>query len=130
MKEMNFNTSEAVYVQISHWLEELILSGEFSEDSRLPSISKLSAHLKVNAATVIKALDLLTAKNIVYKKRGVGVFVSENAQWQLAEEHKADFFENHVKPMLLEAERLGLGESDIIALIRASGSIKQLRKNE
>lgn len=63
------------YLQISHWLFEMIQKGRYSVNDKLPSESKLSQLFHVNRNTVRQAISDLVAKGLVLKKNGVGSFV-------------------------------------------------------
>ncbi|SDA22247.1 DNA-binding transcriptional regulator YhcF, GntR family [Ruminococcus sp. YE71] len=121
---MKFKLSghEPIYAQLVRYYEDLIISRELPEEGRLPSTNEVAAAFGVNPATVLKAMEQLVAKNIVYKKRGLGMFVCSGACWQLTEERRSDFYENHVRRMLEEAHRIGFTNQDIIDLINASDS--------
>jgi GntR family transcriptional regulator len=63
------------YIQISHWLVEMIQKGRFGIHEKLPSESRLSELFKVNRNTVRQAISDLVAKGLVQKRNGVGSFV-------------------------------------------------------
>lgn len=127
MKELDFDSQQPIYIQISEWLEDKIISGQLQDDEQIPSTTELSASLKINPATVLKGMNLLADKKIIYKKRGLGMFVSQGAAWQLKEERKSDFFDNYVKAMLTEAERIGFTKEDIIGLINSADKLMKER---
>ncbi len=119
--------TEPIYMQIVRFYENLIISKELAEEERLPSTNEVASMFGVNPATVLKAMDQLYTKNIIYKKRGLGMFVNPGACWQLTQERRSDFYENFVGSMLEEARRIGYSNKDIIDLINASDIV---RKNE
>ena len=63
------------YVQIGHWLEEMIQKGRYEVHDKLPSESKLSALFRVNRNTVRQAISDLVVKGFLQKRNGVGSFV-------------------------------------------------------
>ena len=77
----------------------------------------MSVQLKINPATALKGVNMLVDKGIIYKKRGLGMFVSEGAVEALKKERKSDFFEQYIQKMLDEAEKLGLTKKDIVEMI-------------
>ena len=67
------------YLQISHWLTEMVLKGRFALNEKLPSESKLSDLFHVNRNTVRQAISDLVAKGLIQKRNGVGSFVTARA---------------------------------------------------
>lgn len=120
---MQFNPDgeKPIYVQMAEWIEENILSGAFPEESQIPSTTDISALYKINPATALKGVNILVDKGIIYKKRGLGMFVSEGAAEKLRSERKQDFFENFVKTLLSEAEKLNITKNEVIDMIERGG---------
>ena len=81
---IEFNDERPIFVQIAEQLEDGILSGAFPEETQLPSTTEISVTYKLNPATALKGINLLVESGVVYKKRGLGMFVTEGAArcWQ------------------------------------------------
>lgn len=120
---MHFNPDgeKPIYVQMAEWIEENILSGAFPEETQIPSTTDISAQYKINPATALKGMNILVDKGIIYKKRGLGMFVSEGAAEKLRSERKQDFFEKFVKTLLSEAEKLNITKNEVIDMIERGG---------
>lgn len=116
---MHFNPDgeKPIYVQMAEWIEENILSGAFPEETQIPSTTDISAQYKINPATALKGMNILVDKGIIYKKRGLGMFVSEGAAEKLRSERKQEFFEKFVKSLMSEAEKLGITKNEVIDMI-------------
>ena len=114
---LDFNSEKPIFVQVADGLEDAILTGTFEEGSQIPSITEISVTLKINPATALKGINILTENGIVYKKRGVGMFVAEGAKKKLTEKRRNLFFENYVKELLAEAKRLGVTKEEIIMML-------------
>ena len=78
MKYPSFNDTEPLFIQIAQWLEDRIVTGQIQADEQIPSTTELSQVLKINPATVRKGVNLLVEKGLVYKKRGMGMYVAEH----------------------------------------------------
>ncbi len=115
--EMNFDNEKPIYVQMAEWVEENILTGAFPEGSQIPSTTEISQVYKINPATALKGVNILVEKEIIYKKRGLGMFVSEGAEKKIRDERKQEFFEKYIKAMLSEAEKLKITGKEIITMI-------------
>ena len=116
--QIDFASEVPIYVQIADQLSDAILTGAFPEGTQVPSTTEISVSYKVNPATVLKGMGLLTDQGILYKKRGVGMFVSEGAVERLRQARRQDFYQDYVVRLLQEAEKLGIGQQDLIEMIR------------
>lgn len=120
---LDFNSEKPIFVQIADGLEDAILTGAFEEGSQIPSITEISVTYKINPATALKGINILTDSGIVYKKRGVGMFVAEGAKEKLMKKRRNLFFENYVKELLAEAQRLGVTKKEIILMLEKGESL-------
>lgn len=114
---MNFNNDVPIYMQIAETIEDNILKGIFQEETAIPSTTEISVKYKINPATVAKGFNLLVDEGIIYKKRGVGMFVVTGSKEKLMEKRKEDFYENYIVSLIEEAKKLNISSSDIIKMI-------------
>lgn len=115
--QIDFQSDKPIYQQIAEGIEDAIFTGAFPEETQVPSTTEISTRYTINPATVLKGMSILVDQGILYKKRGVGMFVSTGAVAVIAEKRQTQFYENYVVRLLREAEKLGLSKSDIIRLI-------------
>lgn len=115
--ELKFENEKPIYIQLADWLADNILSGQIKEGEQIPSTTEISVTYKVNPATALKGVNLLVEKGVIYKKRGLGMFVSEGAVQRLKKERQEDFYDSFVRAMLEEASKLGLTKEEIITMI-------------
>lgn len=106
-----------LFVQIAEQVEDAIVDGSFPEGGKAPSTNELAAFHRINPATAAKGINMLVDKGVLYKRRGIGMFVSENARDMLVAERREAFAERYVQPLIIEARKLGLGPDDVVALI-------------
>ena len=106
--KIDFGSQTPIFLQLSQGLEDEILSGVYREGEPIPSITELAASYKINPATALKGINLLVDAGIVYKKRGIGMFVSQGALQLLKEKRQDEFFQQYVLPMVQEAKRLSI----------------------
>ena len=116
---LNQDGMKPIYIQIAEWLETEILSGNIKDGEKIYSQYQLAEMFTINPATAGKSLNILANENIVYKKRGLGMFVSPNAQQQILEKRKIQIMEKMVLELVIESKRLDMGEEELIAMIRA-----------
>ena len=115
--KLNFEDEKPVFLQIAEGMEDAILTGVFQEESQIPSTTELSVTYKINPATALKGINLLVDAGIVYKKRGVGMFVAEGAVRKLRQKRKDQFYENFVSRLVEEAKKLEITDVEIISMI-------------
>ena len=114
---MEFNEGKPIFLQLADQLEEGILSGAYPEESQVPSITEYSVTYKINPATALKSINLLVDAGLLYKKRGVGMFVASGAREKLRGQRRERFFEDFVQSMVHEARQLGLTEAELVQLV-------------
>ena len=106
--KIDFQSQTPIFLQVSQGLEDEILSGIYGEEEQIPSITELAANYKINPATALKGINLLVDAGIVYKKRGIGMFVASGALQKLKEKRQEEFFQQYVLPLVQEAKRLNI----------------------
>ncbi|WP_084106152.1 GntR family transcriptional regulator [Demequina sp. NBRC 110056] len=107
-----------LFLQIAEALESQILDGTLPEESQVPSINELAAFHRINPATALKGVNLLVDQVILYKRRGIGMFVSPGARARLLEDRRAAFAQSHIKPLAERAHALGLTTQQVQDMIR------------
>lgn len=115
--KLDYEGGRSLFVQIAEGIEDAILLGAYPEESQIPSTTEISVTYKINPATALKGINLLVDQKIIYKKRGVGMFVSAGATMRLRDKRKGEFFDNFVAPLTEESKRLGLTAEETCALI-------------
>lgn len=106
--KIDFQSQTPIFLQVSQGLEDEILSGIYGEEEQIPSITELSANYKINPATALKGINLLVDGGIVYKKRGIGMFVASGAAQKLKEKRQEEFYNQYILPLVQEAKRLDI----------------------
>ena len=117
---MNLSQSsdKMIYIQLADWLEDEILAGTFPEETQIPSVADLSANFKINHMTALKGIAILTDNGIIYKKRGVGMFVSEGAVKKLRAGRRREFCGRYIKTAAAEAKKLGIELDELIEMMK------------
>lgn len=115
------NSDKSIYLQISEIIETDILRGILLEDEKVPSTNELTKQYTINPATAAKGISLLVAEGILYKKRGIGMFVSPGAREQILEKRRKLFKEQYIPKLLQEAASIGLSKEKVIRTIETGG---------
>lgn len=109
--------SKALFLQIAERIEDSIVDGHLAEEAQAPSTNELAAFYRINPATALKGIGLLVDKGVLYKQRGIGMFVASGARQALLKERRATFSDTYLEPLVAEAHKLGLSADDLAALI-------------
>lgn len=117
-----FNDQTSLYLQIAQMIENDILRGVYREEEQAPSTNVLARELNINPATAAKGLNLLVSEGILYKKRGLGMFVSPGAAEMIRQKRRAAFYEGFVKPLIKEGHSLGLSAGEILTMLEKAVS--------
>lgn len=116
--KMNFSQDKPIYIQIREKIEDQIVNNLLKEGEQAPSTNQLAAFYKINHVTVSKGINQLVEEGILFKKRGIGMFVAEGAKEKLVSKRKSAFMENYIVGLVLEANKLGIEESEIVEYIK------------
>ena len=109
---------KSIYLQIGEMIETDILRGILLEEEQVPSTNELARNYNINPATAAKGINLLVAENILYKRRGIGMFVSAGAAEKVREKRKAAFLDGYIRPLVREAQSLGLTGPELTELLQ------------
>ena len=116
--QQRLTEDKSIYLQIGQMIETDILRGILLEEERVPSTNELAKLYTINPATAAKGINLLVDEGILYKKRGIGMFVSPGAERAVQEKRKAAFFDGYIKPMVKEGASLSLTGEELMAMVR------------
>lgn len=111
------NQEKSIYIQIKEMVENDILREVLLEEERVPSTNELARLYAINPATAAKGINLLVDEGILYKKRGIGMFVAKGAKEKIIAKRKKQFYDHYVKSLMMEAESLGITKQELIDMI-------------
>lgn len=113
--------NKPIFMQIKEHLEDSIIKETIKAGERVPSTNEFAKYYKINPATAAKGVNELVDEGILLKRRGVGMFVTENAREMLFEKRQETFYESYVLPLKDEARKLRISESQLIEMINREG---------
>ena len=108
---------KSIYIQIKEMIEDDILRDVLLEEERVPSTNELARLYAINPAKESKGVNLLVDEGILYKKRGIGMFVATGAKAQIQGKRRKQFYDNYVKSLMAEAMSLGITKKELVAMI-------------
>lgn len=106
-----------IFLQIAEQIENEIIDGTLAEETQVPSTNEFAAFHRINPATAGKGVNLLVDEGVLYKKRGIGMFVATGARDTLVKKRRTQFVDDFVRPLLTEAEKLGIDPTTLNGLI-------------
>jgi DNA-binding transcriptional regulator YhcF (GntR family) len=116
--EADFSADFPIFIQIGDMIESAILSGALAEGDQAPSTTEISVRYKINPATALKGITRLADEGVLYKKRGLGMFVAEGAREKIIEKRQRQFYEKFMQPLMREAKKLELSYEQLAEMIR------------
>ncbi len=111
------NIDKPLFIQIAEQLEDSIFTKIFIEEEKIPSTTDISLLFNINPHTVLKGMNLLVDEDILYKKRGLGMYVKEGAVEKIKEKRQSLFYDQYIATLLAEADKLQISTEEIIKLI-------------
>ena len=115
---LNSDSTKPIYVQIAEWIENEIIADKFKSDEKVYSQYQLADLFNINPATAAKGLTILVEETILYKRRGLGMFVTPEAKMMILEKRRNDTLTRMAMELILEARRLHVTEAELIQLIK------------
>ncbi len=113
------NNQSLIYQQIAAHIEDGILRGEYPEEQQVPSTNEISRVFHINPATAAKGINRLVEEELLYKKRGIGMFVAQGAQARLLQNRRDAFCAQDAEEFVNKAKKLGITKEALQAMIEA-----------
>lgn len=114
---MIFNNNQPIYIQILELINYKIISGEWLPDQRIPSVRDLAVEYEVNPNTVMRAYERLQSDEIIYKRRGIGYYLSLDAREKTAQHSKNEFITNELPKVFSKLEAFSITISEFETLL-------------
>ena len=118
--QATLNDQASIYLQIARMLEDDILRGVYREEEQVPSTNELARGYSINPATAAKGINLLVDEGILYKKRGIGMFVAAGAGAAIRKKRRDAFYENYVTALVKEGQSLGLTPAEMAEMVASA----------
>lgn len=115
--QSTLNEQTSLYLQIAKMLEDGILRGIYREEEQVPSTNELARSYHINPATAAKGISQLVEEGILYKRRGIGMFVALGAAQRIKEKRRAAFYRQYILPLAAEARHLGLTQQELTEML-------------
>ena len=111
------NENKPIFIQVAEEIEDKIITGIIREGEQVPSTNQFASFYRINPATAAKGINLLVDEGILFKQRGVGMFVAEGAKQSLSVKRRTLFYKQFIEPMLSEARKINLSKEEVLQMI-------------
>lgn len=120
---INLDSDKSIYIQVAELIENDILNGNLKQDEQAPSTNEFAKVYNINPATARKGLNILVDEEILYKKRGMGMFVTVDARKKILKKRQNIFFKERLPEIMREAKRLEIEVKQIIDYMKETGEV-------
>ncbi len=114
---MNNENALPIFIQIKERIKDDILAGVYEAGELIISTTQIAKLFSVNPTTAVRSVSLLQEEGIVYKKRGIGMCVTEQAKEKILKERTGQFYDRVIANTISEAKKIGITKAELIKLI-------------
>ena len=115
--KLEVDSQKPIFLQIAMQIEDAIFMGIYFEEMQIPSTNEVAHTFKINPATVLKGMNILVSENIIYKKRGIGMFVKQGALKKVKSKRQNEFYDKFFGAMIEEAQKLEIKKEELVDMI-------------
>lgn len=108
--------SKPIYQQIADRMCDDVMAGLYKSLERIPSVREYAAKVQVNANTVMRSYDYLTTKGIIFNKRGIGYFISDNAADLISQLRRETFFNDEMQYFFSRLSSMNISPDNLATL--------------
>ncbi|GAB2818661.1 GntR family transcriptional regulator [Alpinimonas psychrophila] len=116
-----FTNEGPIFQQLAAMIADGIVNGTYLEETAVPSATDFAAFHRMNPATASKGVNTLVDLGVLYKKRGVGMFVASGAREILRAQRRDEFRKKYLQPLLRETAVLGITTGKLHSMIDDEG---------
>ena len=110
---MIFKDSKAIYLQIADKICDDVMTGTLTAGSRIPSVREYAASVEVNANTVMRTYDHLAQQGVLFNKRGIGFFISDDARDRIVETRRRSFLNDEINYFFKQLNLLDISADEL-----------------
>lgn len=118
MTNIQWSDGAPIYRQLKERVIAMMLDGELKPGDALPSVRQVAAEYQLNPITVSRAYQELADESLVEKRRGLGMYVTEEAAKKLLVNERERFMKDEWPLVLERIQRLGLSLEELLAPAR------------
>ena len=114
MTAIQWSDGAPIYRQLKERVIAMMLDGVLKPGDALPSVRQVAAEYQLNPITVSRAYQELADEALVEKRRGLGMYVTEEASKKLLTSERQRFLTEEWPLVLERIQRLGLSTADLL----------------
>lgn len=114
---ISLESTVPIYIQIAQGIENDIMNGILMEEENAYSQYQISKEYSINPATAAKGINILVNEGILFKKRGLGMFVSKGAVETIKIKRKKKFVTTVIDNFMQEAKKLNVSKNELKKMI-------------
>jgi len=118
---VEWNDKQPIYRQLRDMVVERIMDGSFAEGDAVPSVRQVATDFQINHLTVGKAYQELVELDLLEKRRGLGMFVTDGARKSLTHNEQQHFLDEELPAFAQRIKRLGIDMGSVVEKLRAAG---------
>ena len=115
---MEFHDNQPIYMQIADYFCENILTREWKQNEKIPSVREIAVLMEVNPNTALRAYTFLQDQNVIYNKRGIGYFVTADGYSKALSMKRDEFVKRDVPQLFKTMSLLSLNCVDLEQLLK------------
>lgn len=108
------DSNKLIFEQVAEIVEDQILDGYLKADDQSPSTTEFANVYSINPATARKGLNILVDEGILYKRRGMGMFVTQDAKKIIINKRKDEYISNILPDLIKNMTMLGITKEELI----------------
>ncbi len=112
-----FTGDSPLFQQLAEKIADDIVSGSYPEEAAVPSATDFAIFYHMNPATAGKGVNVLVDLGVLYKKRGIGMFVAPGARELLLSRRRDEFQKQYLEPLLREARVINISTAELHQMI-------------
>ena len=114
MTAVEWSDGAPIYRQLKDRVVAMLLDGILKPGDALPSVRQVAAEYQLNPITVSRAYQELAEDQLVEKRRGLGMYVTDGANARLLQSERERFLREEWPMMLERIQRLGLTVEELL----------------
>ena len=105
--------NKAIYLQIADKISDDILLGTILPGARIPLVREYASTLEVNANTIMRSYEYLERQGVIFNRRGIGFFITDDAPHVISELRKETFIEGEMPSFFHQLNLLGVSPDEL-----------------
>jgi len=114
MSGIQWSDGAPIYRQLKERVIAMMLDGQLKPGDALPSVRQVAAEYQLNPITVSRAYQELADEALVEKRRGLGMFVTDQASKKLMGDERQRFLSEEWPQVLERIRLLGLTPEELL----------------